>query len=51
MTYETLQSIRYSPDHWPRPLVADLYLPAQAGLAPAAVTVHGGGWDARDRSV
>ncbi|MBF8224351.1 alpha/beta hydrolase [Halomonas sp. 328] len=50
---QRLEGLRYSPDDWPQPLYADVYLPppsATPRLRPAALVVHGGGWQRRDRS-
>jgi acetyl esterase/lipase len=43
-------SIRYSPETWPAPLYADLYLPERSDPAPVVLMVHGGGWERRSRS-
>lgn len=42
----------YTPPAWPEALAADVYLPRDDGdgLRPAALVVHGGGWQRRDRS-
>lgn len=48
--FEVKADIVYTPSNWPRQLMGDLYLPAGMRPNPAVVTVHGGGWDARDRS-
>ncbi|MBD3895233.1 alpha/beta hydrolase [Halomonas sp. ML-15] len=47
-----LQGLTYTPNGWPETLQADVYLPADDGTAlrPAALVVHGGGWQRRDRS-
>ncbi|MDR5906041.1 alpha/beta hydrolase [Franzmannia qiaohouensis] len=47
-----LEGLTYTPDAWPQALQADVYLPADDGatLRPAALVVHGGGWQRRDRS-
>lgn len=41
-----LDAQRYSPDDWPEPLNASVYLPRTDDTAPrpAALVVHGGGW-------
>src|SRR5688572_23316903 len=36
--------VRYTPEGWPQPLMADIYQPAGAGPFPAVMMVHGGGW-------
>lgn len=40
----------YTPDDWPASLEAHVYLPETPGdaLRPAALVVHGGGWQRRD---
>lgn len=43
-------SLRYSPDTWPEPLYADLYVPERTDPAPVVLMVHGGGWERRSRS-
>lgn len=41
----------YTPPGWPQALAADLYVPpAGAGLRPAVLLVHGGGWEGRSRA-
>ncbi|SDL73656.1 Acetyl esterase/lipase [Franzmannia pantelleriensis] len=47
-----LEGLTYTPDDWPETLRADVYLPDDHGngLRPAALVVHGGGWQRRDRS-
>ena len=45
--YEVRSPVRFSPDHWPEPLFADLYLPQRPDPAPAGLLVHGGGWERR----
>ena len=44
------RSVVYTPAQWPKALEADLYVPpTDARIHPAVVTVHGGGWNGRDR--
>lgn len=44
----TLQeNVIYTPDDWPEPLHADIYLPQGEGPHPAVLAVHGGGWERR----
>ncbi|APX93231.1 lipase [Halomonas sp. 1513] len=47
-----IEGLTYTPDDWPETLRADVHLPADDGsaLRPAALVVHGGGWQRRDRS-
>lgn len=50
---QRLEDLRYSPDDWPQALYADVHLhpPGErTGARPAALVVHGGGWQRRDRS-
>lgn len=45
--------LRFSPDDWPQPLFADLYLPetdAPERGHPVVLMVHGGGWQRRSRA-
>ncbi|WP_168014417.1 alpha/beta hydrolase [Halomonas salinarum] len=46
-----LDALTYSPPDWPEALQADIHMPATASndLRPAALVVHGGGWQRRDR--
>jgi len=45
VAFTRLPAQRYSPEDWPQPLNADVYLPEANGeLRPAALVVHGGGW-------
>lgn len=43
------RDLRYSPDGWPQPLLADVYTPALPGPLPAVLMIHGGGWNGGDR--
>ncbi|MCL7942673.1 alpha/beta hydrolase [Marinobacter sp. ATCH36] len=47
--FETQSNITFSPDGWPQSLQADLYLPRGEKPMPAALLVHGGGWERRSR--
>jgi acetyl esterase/lipase len=38
------RDVRYTPEHWPQPLDADIYQPAGNGIFPAVLMIHGGGW-------
>ncbi|HKY90383.1 MAG TPA: alpha/beta hydrolase [Nevskiaceae bacterium] len=49
-TYEVRPDVVYTPAAWPQARSADLYVPQGPGPFPGVVMVHGGGWDARDRS-
>lgn len=42
-------AIPFSPEHWPKRLYADLYIPAVTDAAPVVLMVHGGGWERRSR--
>jgi hypothetical protein len=44
------RGVVYTPPGWPAALAADIYVPANPGLRPAVLLVHGGGWEGRDRS-
>lgn len=44
------RDVVYTPAGWPQAQKADLYRPGGAGPFPAVLVVHGGGWNARDRS-
>lgn len=48
--YAVRKDVTYTPSGWPRAEAADVYVPAGDGPFPGVVMVHGGGWDARDRS-
>lgn len=50
--FTRLEGLTYTPEEWPETLLADVYLPANDGnsLRPAALVVHGGGWQRRQRS-
>lgn len=43
-------TVVYTPAGWPEAESGDLYQPEGQGPFPAVVVIHGGGWDARDRS-
>ncbi|MDI4636066.1 MULTISPECIES: alpha/beta hydrolase [Halomonadaceae] len=48
-----LEAATYTPKSWPEPLQADVHLPVTANgtsLRPAALVVHGGGWQRRERA-
>lgn len=36
--------LRYTPDHWPKPLLADVYHRPGGPPAPAVLLIHGGSW-------
>ena len=38
------RDVCYTPEGWPQPLDADIYVPTGAGPFPAILMVHGGGW-------
>ncbi|WP_051496563.1 alpha/beta hydrolase [Halomonas sp. BC04] len=48
-TFQRLSRQTYTPADWPEPLGADIYLPDTPGQTrrPAALVVHGGGWQNR----
>ncbi|MDJ0654030.1 MAG: alpha/beta hydrolase [Xanthomonadales bacterium] len=39
----------YTPEDWPEPIAADVYIPQRSGPHPAVLVVHGGGWERRKR--
>lgn len=43
------ETLRYSSAHWPTPLSADIYRPANVALAPTVLVIHGGGWNSGTR--
>lgn len=50
VSFERLSQQQYTPDNWPAPLTADVYLPdgnQHQGLRPSVLLVHGGGWARR----
>ncbi len=49
LAFDALPEQTYTPDNWSSPLVAEVLLPRSAGdaLRPAALLVHGGGWQNR----
>jgi len=44
-----IRTVVYTPQDWPQPLEADLYLPQGQGPFPGMLLVHGGGWERRSR--
>ncbi|WP_249322106.1 alpha/beta hydrolase [Halomonas sp. PGE1] len=49
LAFDALPARTYTPPDWPRPLRAEVLLPRSAddALRPAALLVHGGGWQNR----
>ncbi|MFN2330447.1 MAG: alpha/beta hydrolase fold domain-containing protein [Halomonas sp.] len=49
LSYDALQGLTYTPADWPSALHADVLLPRSVNnaLRPAALLVHGGGWQNR----
>lgn len=47
--FEERLNIRYTPEDWPRPLYADVYVAEDEAAGPAVMLVHGGGWESRSR--
>lgn len=43
------RDVVYTPAGWPEAIKADVYQPSGAGLKPAVLLLHGGGWTGRDR--
>ncbi|MFC4252768.1 alpha/beta hydrolase [Sinimarinibacterium flocculans] len=48
-TYTIARDIRFTPDDWPQPLLADLYRPDGPGPHPSVLLIHGGAWKRGDR--
>jgi acetyl esterase/lipase len=47
--YERVRDQVFTPADWPKPLLADVYVPEGAGPFPAVLVIHGGGWESGDR--
>lgn len=45
--FRVIENQRYTPDDWPEPLSADIYVPEGEQPRPAVLVVHGGGWARR----
>lgn len=43
------EDVVFTPEGWPKPLKADLYVPSASGPAPAVLLIHGGGWNGKER--
>lgn len=43
------KNVRYAPEKWPVPLVADIYKPDSETPTPAVLLIHGGGWNEKER--
>jgi acetyl esterase/lipase len=48
--YTVQRDITYTPEDWPAPQQADLWLPRGVGPFVAVVVAHGGGWERGERS-
>lgn len=48
-TFTLTPDVVYTPPSWPQALKADVYQPTGAGVKPAVLLIHGGGWAAPDR--
>lgn len=48
--YSITRDLRFTPDDWPEPLLADLYRPDGAGPFPSVLLIHGGAWKRGDRA-
>nr|WP_298522788.1 alpha/beta hydrolase [uncultured Halomonas sp.] len=51
-SFQVYENLVYTPSDWPEALRADVYLPdtpARATKRPAALVVHGGGWQGRSK--
>jgi acetyl esterase/lipase len=47
--FDVTRDIRFTPDGWPQPLLADVYRPQGAGPFPSVLLIHGGAWKRGDR--
>lgn len=47
--YERIRDQTFTPADWPKPLLADVYVPEGEGPFPAVLVIHGGGWESGDR--
>lgn len=47
--FELKRDVLISPQDWPQPLLADVYIPEGAGPWPGVLVIHGGGWASGDR--
>ena len=50
LRYSVQRDRVYTPADWPKPLLADIYVPEGQGPFPAVVVIHGGGWRSGDRA-
>lgn len=48
-SYQITRDLRFTPDHWPEPLLLDVYRPDGAGPFPSVLLIHGGAWKRGDR--
>ena len=46
--YRLTRNLVYTPPDWPEKCHGDLYQPKTAGLSPAVLLIHGGGWTGGD---
>ena len=50
-SYSEQKNLTYTPENWPQPQNADVYIPDGQGPFPGVLMVHGGGWVGGERSV
>lgn len=48
-TYTVQRDLTFTPANWPKPLLADVYVPDGKGPFPAVLVIHGGSWSGGDR--
>ena len=48
-SYEVTHDVTFTPEDWPKPLLADVYRPHGAGPFPSVLLLHGGAWKRGDR--
>ena len=49
--YSEQKNLTYTPENWPQPQNADVYIPDGEGPFPGVLMVHGGGWVGGERAV
>lgn len=48
LSFTKQANVIYTPEGWPKPLAADLYLPERSGPGPAVLLLYGGAWKSAD---
>lgn len=48
-SYAVERDVTFTPQGWPKPLLADIYRPEGAGPFPSVLLIHGGAWKRGDR--